>query len=547
MLIKKQLSNLSPYFVGLILLAMSLPLSKYTMGLFHFFLGLVWLLSDIQTSVQPTTSSKISHIKRLVISIPKNLFLKLQEISKNRIAIIAISIYLLFLTAFLWGGNTQYILTDLRVKLPLLILPLIVFSLKPLSSKQFQILLFTYVGAVIISTLFSANALFNNSFNDIRQISLFISPIRFALNICFSISLLSIYMTQNPQLKWRLKIPLLVFILWLIFILFKLESGIGLVILGALILLFGMRTIYLSSNVLLKIILGILLISGPTAVYFYLQHEVKSFYHTPEISFESLEHRTSSGNLYKHNTTDYPIEDGRFTGLYLCEEELKSSWEKRSSLKYEGKDFKNQNLKTTLIRYLSSKDLRKDESGVLSLTDADIAHIENGFANVNYIENSGLSTRISKILFAHEVYQKTADPNGSSLAQRKEYWSASINIIKDNFWLGIGSGNVTSGFDDQFNKNNSLLTKSNRMESHNQYLLIGLSFGIFGILWFMFALIYPAIKTRGFRYPDYTAFLIIIFISMLSEDTLETQAGVTFFAFFNTLFLSQYDDKLSSK
>jgi hypothetical protein len=32
-------------------------------------------------------------------------------------------------------------------------------------------------------------------------------------------------------------------------------------------------------------------------------------------------------------------------------------------------------------------------------------------------------------------------------------------------------------------------------------------------------------------------FFIIIFMSMLTEDTLETQAGATFFAFFNALLL----------
>jgi len=35
----------------------------------------------------------------------------------------------------------------------------------------------------------------------------------------------------------------------------------------------------------------------------------------------------------------------------------------------------------------------------------------------------------------------------------------------------------------------------------------------------------------------YLSFFIIAVISFLTEDTLETQAGVTFFAFFNSFFL----------
>lgn len=81
------------------------------------------------------------------------------------------------------------------------------------------------------------------------------------------------------------------------------------------------------------------------------------------------------------------------------------------------------------------------------------------------------------------------------------------------------------------------------MESHNQYLLVMISIGIFGFIWFMFALLYPGIKTRAFSDYRYLAFLLIILISMLTEDTIETQTGVTFFAFFNSIFLLNSEDK----
>ena len=37
--------------------------------------------------------------------------------------------------------------------------------------------------------------------------------------------------------------------------------------------------------------------------------------------------------------------------------------------------------------------------------------------------------------------------------------------------------------------------------------------------------------------PMYILFILIFVISMFTEDTLETQTGATFFAFFNTLLL----------
>jgi hypothetical protein len=543
MLIKKQSINLTPYFVGLILLAMSLPLSKYTTGLFHFFLAVVWLFNDFHFEADHSNKSTFFQLKNLVLGIPRNFILKLKTIGEDRVAMVAISMYFLFASAFFWGGDLNYILTDLRVKLPLIILPIIIFSMKPLNGKQFKLLLLIYVGAVIVGTLFSANLLFSQSFTEIRQISLFISPVRFALNICLSIVILAHFLFHTQNLKWLAKLLLIISILWLIFILFKLESGIGMIILFSLIFIFSLRKIYASPSLGLKASLGIFIIALPIVLFIYLNGEVKRFYNTPEINIETLELKTSNGNLYLHDTTHYLIEDGKFTGLYLCEKELKASWEKRSKMKYEGKDLKGQELKSTLIRYLSSKNLHKDKIGLQSLSSEDIQHIENGIANYRYIFHPGLKTRISKIIFAYEVYRKTSNPNGSSLAQRSEYWSASLNLIQEHPWLGIGSGHITTAFENQFKLTKSKLLQENRMESHNQYLLVLVSFGIMGFIWFMFVLLYPGLKTKAFSNALYLAFIIIILISMLSEDTLETQTGLSFFAFFNILFISQYRNK----
>ncbi|MDG2226927.1 MAG: hypothetical protein P8L20_04265 [Flavobacteriales bacterium] len=40
------------------------------------------------------------------------------------------------------------------------------------------------------------------------------------------------------------------------------------------------------------------------------------------------------------------------------------------------------------------------------------------------------------------------------------------------------------------------------------------------------------------------AFLVISLLSFLGDDTLETQAGVTFFAFFNSFFLFHSSNKV---
>jgi hypothetical protein len=63
------------------------------------------------------------------------------------------------------------------------------------------------------------------------------------------------------------------------------------------------------------------------------------------------------------------------------------------------------------------------------------------------------------------------------------------------------------------------------------------TFGIPGFLIIMTGLLFPCF--RKIRYTPFLAavFMMVSFLSMLPEDTLETQAGVTFFAFFYSFFI----------
>jgi hypothetical protein len=55
----------------------------------------------------------------------------------------------------------------------------------------------------------------------------------------------------------------------------------------------------------------------------------------------------------------------------------------------------------------------------------------------------------------------------------------------------------------------------------------------------LISLIFPLIYLRRELDAIYGLFFISAIISFLFEDTLETQSGLSFFAIFNTLFLSR--------
>ena len=141
------------------------------------------------------------------------------------------------------------------------------------------------------------------------------------------------------------------------------------------------------------------------------------------------------------------------------------------------------------------------------------------------------------MLKGYDVYQKTGNPSGSSSMQRIEYIRASIGIIGHNLIYGVGTGDLEDAFNTQYEEMNTPLERQYRYHAHNQFLGIAVAYGLLGLLWFLFALIYPGIKLRAFHDYFFNSFFLILIISMLSDDTFETQAGATLFAFFFSLLL----------
>jgi len=133
--------------------------------------------------------------------------------------------------------------------------------------------------------------------------------------------------------------------------------------------------------------------------------------------------------------------------------------------------------------------------------------------------------------------------NGHSVLMRWEYCKTAVAIIKNNFILGVGTGDLQDAFNLQYNKYNSVLELQYRLRAHNQYLTYMVAFGVVGLSWFLFFLFYPIIKTKLYKNYFYLAFFSIVLLSMITEDTLETQVGINFFVFFNTIFLLSLKNK----
>jgi hypothetical protein len=269
----------------------------------------------------------------------------------------------------------------------------------------------------------------------------------------------------------------------------------------------------------------------------YLLISLKKSHVAFDISSINKDEKTKSGNPYYHCFECDETENGNPVYIYINEAELEQTWNERSKIRFNDFDRKGNQLKYTLIRYLSSKGLRKDKEGVLALNQQDIQAIENGVANVSYNKTGSLWIRIRKTIDELKLYQSGKNPSGSSLIQRLEFWKAGFSIFKDHLIFGTGTGDVQKAFHEKYIELNSPLDEKWRLRAHNQYLTFALTFGITGLIYFLITLFYPVLK---FKSGD-AAFLIFMAIAALSfvnEDTLETQAGVTFIMFFMSLFIA---------
>jgi len=511
---RKQFAE-SVFTFGLFLLAASLPLSEFGMSISQFFLFGGWILSG-------------------------SIFNKFKKAFSDKAVLALCGFYLLHVVGSVNSSDYQYLLKDLRIKLPLFTLPVLLSTAPFVHPENFKRILFTIVIATLISTLISIGVWcdilpHHKRIDDIRDISIFISHIRLSLLICFSVFVCCWFLIHKTKLVWKILLGSV--ILWFLSFMYVLESMTGFIILMLaslfLILKFstGRRSLYLRAGFM------IFALAFAVSLFFYIKKESESIYRHQTIDFNALEKSTINGNAYSHFPDMPDQENGNLVWIYVCEPELERAWNYRSTLEYSGQDLMKQPLKYTLIRFLASKELRKDSAGVFALTDDEINSIENGIANVEYQKSGSLRIRIRKTIQEFYLYKTGANPSGSSLLQRWEYWKAGWNIFMRNKWTGVGTGDVPLAFQQEYNRVDSPLTPETRHRAHNQYLTIALTFGIFGAGYFLFSLFYPVLIKKKTNDFIFMAFFSISLLSMITEDTLETQPGVSFYAFLNSFLL----------
>ena len=126
-------------------------------------------------------------------------------------------------------------------------------------------------------------------------------------------------------------------------------------------------------------------------------------------------------------------------------------------------------------------------------------------------------------------------------------WKYGIKVIKENFWLGTGTGAANDALYEYLRKEKAQFWDGEgtytlarkKYNLHNEFLQHFVSFGLLGLLVLCLTFIL-GFRNLSVDYPFIAlTFLLLSLISFNTESMLERQAGNLFFAFFFALLIAQ--------
>jgi len=420
-----------------------------------------------------------------------------QNLKNNKFFIAVLLFYLLHIIALLWSDNMEYGLNDIRRKTSLIVVPIIVLA-KPLDlRKNYNSIIFCFIGTLVVTSIMNVGSYFLMNdyfeFNDIRDMSLHNSHIRYAIMIALGVPLLLEFKKGD---KKRDSV-LILLIIW--FLLYTYISQILTGLISMFAILFGFVLFKLIVEKKMKSLL-FLFASAVTAIgilYYalFLNHEPSN---------QSAAHFPS----------------------------MKKTWNERSNIPFDSLDKRDQELKYTLSRFLDSKGLPKNGEGVSDLTTNEIISVEKGMASESEMK-IGFWGRIEGLKYQ---IHNTSNPNGHSLLQRLEAWDVGKQIFKDHMYLGVGTGDLDDAYKSKYEETNTKLTLENQIRAHNTYLTSLITFGGIGLVSLIYMVfLFIKIQVKNTHLMGFL-FMFVMLVTFFFEDTLETQTGVTLFSFFAALY-----------
>lgn len=429
---------------------------------------------------------------------------------------------LLWTTDLAWGLDLN------RILLPVLVCGVVLGEAPPLDARELRTILLLGAWSAVVCVV--TGDLLSSPDADYRSLAHFISHIRLALLLAFAIV---VFVHYGPALArpWRLLALVSIVFAWRYIGELGSLQAMALLLVIAAVMLWRTAARWRSGPRWSARALVVLL---PVAAIAWTAITVAGRGGRQPVPVDRGE-RTAGGELYMHDPANPQTENGHLVWTYVAWGELARSWDLRSAVPFDSLDARGRAISGTLVRYLASKGLRKDSVAVMGLTEAEVRSVEDGITSVRGDRWRGLRARIDEVLWELDRYRVYGEANGHSVTMRLEYWKAGWAIAKDHWPAGVGTGDTRPAFAAQYERMQSRLLPEWRHRAHNEYLTLLISFGVFGLAWALFSWWWPAWRMGAWRDPLFIAWAALFLGACLTDDTIETQAGATFFALYYAL------------
>lgn len=156
---------------------------------------------------------------------------------------------------------------------------------------------------------------------------------------------------------------------------------------------------------------------------------------------------------------------------------------------------------------------------------------ESSFISNRFLEKIDDEVQLTPFLKADSTYNPIY--GGEARADR---WFCAVELIKERPLIGYGTGSEKEVLMQKYHKYNLQNAIENNYDAHNQYLAFFIKSGILGVLCFLLIILYGfyiAFRSKNFLY---LSFMILFSVTCITENVLESNKGIFFFAFFNAVF-----------
>jgi hypothetical protein len=443
-----------------------------------------------------------------------------------------LSILLLHVLGLAWTSaeGMAWGLDLVRILLPVLTFGVVLSATPRLGSRDLRAILLLGAWSVVASTLVSLYMAGQST--AYRDMSGFISHIRLALLLAFAVV---VFLHHAPGAWWRWAVHVAA-AAWALHYINRLGSLQSM----ALLLAIGVVLLWRWAGTwqrMPRLAMRSALLALALGLGIFMVHLVNERYRLPPAELAATTHYTAGGEAYAHVLDDPQTENGEHVWTWVALGELYRAWPHRSDRPLNGPDGRGHPLYGTLVRYMASLGMRKDSVGVMSLSDEDISKIEQGIPSALAGSRSQLHERFEEVLFELEQYRSHGRASGHSVTMRLEFMKVGWEVAREHWAMGVGTGDTQLAFNAAYERTGTQLERNWWLRAHNQYLTWWISFGVFGLAWILWAIWWPAWRSRAWRDPLFLAWAVLFLVGSFTDDTLETQAGATFFAFHYALFV----------